>query len=107
MSTRKSPTTPVVSLDKLRINCRNEKRLPTWKAFSLFLNLNLGGPCRARTYDPLIKSPSGGVIFEPIEPNSSHKRASFGTNPQGTMVKSWGPIEPLGCRKLQLQPGFC
>ena len=21
-----------------------------------FLNLNLGGPCRARTYDPLIKS---------------------------------------------------
>ena len=35
------------------------------------LNLKLGGPCRARTYDPLIKrlvfSPSSGVQSRPIE----------------------------------------
>lgn len=31
-------------------------------------------------------------MFEPVEPKSSHKRASFGTNLQATMVKSWGPI---------------
>ena len=47
---------PLSPLRKRRVNGKTKNASRFREAFSSFLNLNLGGPCRARTYDPLIKS---------------------------------------------------